>query len=478
MKKFKTLLISLSALTLFACNGGGGGGSSSGGDTPPSPPTPSTTIQPLVITQLNTLDLSKTAGHKIWYMKVVNPNSTDIILKGFDFDDGSNTPLNPTKYALKYNSAVDGVQGGTTTDCLGLISSMSMGSLDRKTIPANFSCVFKFDAQWDINTSTTTTYPFKMKYQMDDGTSMYIESSVCVAKAAIPDTNIGATVCLPNNQSMSFNINRVSQQADDLLNSNGYAINPTGNKMFKFLSSGVAENYSINYNSSSNSYTPSLITSFNQGIYSTLVYGDSPINYSGDTTFVDTKANANVVSTVGLKWILGLDGEIYGTPITQNTGTNKVYKYDSVNNNVIAVTSIPDGELLKGVSVNGNFNLYSQTNGNICRNKSNYSTSIPLVTNGISFFGAVGNENNNYNGVYRLKGYNTNYYTINNVKYDTSSIPVKYKIDIDTCTVDSANYLTSLDSLNTQFGILFSLSNNTNAYIESISTFSNGSSGS
>ncbi len=478
MKKFKTLLITLSALTLFACNGGGGSSNGGGYNPDPTPPTPpDAPVQPLTITQLTPISLNKTAGHNIWYMKITNPNDTAVSLYGFDFDTGSNTPVNPTKYALKYSNSDLPAESAGVVDCLGLISSISGGTLDIKSIPAGKQCIFKFDAQWDINTSSTKTYPFKMKYKMYSGIDTYIESSVCTAKPAYPDFNIGATVCLPNNQSMSFSINTVSQQADDLVYNNS-VINPTGDKMFRYNGSGVMENYLINYNSVSNSYTPSLNFSYNTVNYNPLIYGSDVTNQLGDKAFISQSANDVIVSPIELKWILGLNGEMYGTPITQNTGTNKVYKYDAVNNNVIAVTSIPDGELLQGVSANGNFFIYSKTNGNICRNLTNYSNFTPLNKNGIAI-AKSGNDNANYNGVFRVSGWN-NYYHITNVKYDDfdATINNKYSVDIDTCTLDKDNYLTELDSLNTQFGIVKSIFNtNNHAYIQRLSDFSNGTDG-
>ncbi len=476
MKKIKPLFILLSPLSLFACNSGGGSSSNGGGgDNPnPTPPTPEVAIQPLTITQISSIDLKKTSGHKIWYMKITNPNNTAVSLYGFDFDTGSNTPVNPTKYALKYSNSDLPTESAGVVDCLGLISSISSGTLDVKSIHAGKQCIFKFDAQWDINASSTTTYPFKMKYEMYSGIDTYIESSVCTAKPAYPDFDIGATVCLPNNQNMNFNINTLSQQADDLVHNGGGLINPTGNKMFRLLSSDVMGNYLINYNSVSNSYAPSLIFSYDSVNYDPLIYGVDNINQLGDKSFISQTANNVIVSPIKLKWILGLDGEIYGTPITQNTGTNKVYKYDAVNNSVIAVTSIPDGELLQGVSVNGNFFIHSKTSGSICRNSSNYSNFTSLATNGLNFDASYDNCNSNYNGVFRVTGYD-NYYTVSNVKYNTPAIDSRYKVDIDTCSIDISNYLTRLDSLNSQFGIV----QNTrvapyHAYIQPLGLFSNG----
>jgi len=478
--KLKTILITLSTLlALVACNGGGGGGSSNPEPGPTVTPPP-IQIQPLNLTQKilkdgivqdGSLSLNKVGSHQIWYMIVKNPNDADIKLLSrgkyyYHFDYDANTPINPTKYAMKYDNAISGVE----SDCLNIINKTN-------TLAAGKSCAYKFDAQWGGNITAETNFKFAMAYDFsitrDGSNQFYSESAICNT------SNIGK--CLPNNQNLQFNLMNLSNQANDL---NGYTAmtNNLGGNIISMDGSTYWDNYSvantanvytINYNSSTNTYTKTLANTytgpqFGGGFAAITTTGN---NYYGDgyTQTGEMTTLNNMSNNWG--WTYGLNGNIYGDAPMDLTSAY-LLNQNGINSTVTPLTTI-GREATYGVNTNGSLWTFSNAGaGNMyCYDATNNYAKTTMNLNGIGFdsmmFRNVIPNNYSLNMVN-----NTDYFDIN------LSLPMKvnldYVIDINNCQVNKSQYLVKIVSINQQFGIA---SDGNNFYIESVNQFSNGLNG-
>lgn len=469
--KLKTILITLSTLSLVACNGGG-----SGGNTPsptPSPtPTPVIAVQPLEITQNIIPSLNKVGSHQIWYMIVKNPNDADIKLLSrgkyyYHFDYDANTPINPTKYAMKYDNAISGVE----SDCLNIINKTN-------TLAAGKSCAYKFDAQWGGNITAETNFKFAMAYDFsitrDGSNQFYSESAICNT------SNIGK--CLPNNQNLQFNLMNLSHQANDL---NGYTAmtNNLGGNIISMDGSTYWDNYSvantanvytINYNSSTNTYTKTLANTytgpqFGGGFAAITTTGN---NYYGDgyTQTGEMTTLNNMSNNWG--WTYGLNGNIYGDAPMDLTSAY-LLNQNGINSTVTPLTTI-GREATYGVNTNGSLWTFSNAGaGNMyCYDATNNYAKTTMNLNGIGFDSMMF-RNATPNNYYLSMANNTDYFDIN------LSLPMKvnlnYLIDINNCQVNKSQYLVKIVSINQQFGITYA--DDYNFYIESANQFSNGLNG-
>ncbi|MBP9768144.1 MAG: hypothetical protein KBD32_01070 [Burkholderiales bacterium] len=476
----KKILITLSTLALVACNGGGGG--SSGGDTPsptPSPtPTPVIAVQPLEITQNIIPSLNKVGSHQIWYMIVKNPNDADIKLLSrgkyyYHFDYDANTPINPTKYAMKYDNAISGVE----SDCLNIINKTN-------TLAAGKSCAYKFDAQWGGNIASETNFKFAMAYDFsitrDGSNQFYSESAICNT------SNIGK--CLPNNQNLQFNLMNLSHQANDL---NGYTAmtNNLGGNIISMDGSTYWDNYSvantanvytINYNSSTNTYTKTLANTymgpqFGGGFAAITTTGN---NYYGDgyTQTGEMTTLNNMSNNWG--WIYGLDGQIYGASPMDLTSAY-LLNPNGINSTVTPLTTI-GREATYGVNTNGSLWTFSNAGaGNMyCYDATNNYAKTTMNLNGAGFH-AMMNRMVTANTYYLEMINNTDYFDINyNRQIDVN---INYLIDIDNCQVNKSQYLSAQQNgskynVNQKFGVI-QTNTDYNFYIESVNQFSNGLNG-
>ena len=476
----KKILITLISLTLFACNGGGG--SSSGGDTPsptPSPtPTPVIAVQPLEITQNIIPSLNKVGSHQIWYMIVKNPNDADIKLLSrgkyyYHFDYDANTPINPTKYAMKYDNAISGVE----SDCLNIINKTN-------TLAAGKSCAYKFDAQWGGNIASETNFKFAMAYDFsitrDGSNQFYSESAICNT------SNIGK--CLPNNQNLQFNLMNLSHQANDL---NGYTAmtNNLGGNIISMDGSTYWDNYSvantanvytINYNSSTNTYIKTLANTymgpqFGGGFAAITTTGN---NYYGDgyTQTGEMTTLNNMSNNWG--WTYGLDDKIYGDAPMDLTSAYLLNQND-INSTVTPLTTI-GREATYGVNTNGSLWTYSDVYpGNMyCYDATNNYAKTTMNLHGAGFH-AMMNRMVTANAYYLEMINNTDYFDINyNRQIDVN---INYLIDIYNCQVNKSQYLSAQQNgskynVNQKFGVI-QTNTDYNFYIESVNQFSNGLNG-
>lgn len=477
--KIQKLTLILATIGLVACNSGGGG---NGGDTPPNPdpsPTPEN-IQPLQITQNVVPSLNKVAGHKIWYMVVKNVNTIPVYMyrlssnqQSFEYDAANTSPVNPTKYAMAYDGGVNGI----TQDCLNYITN-------EFNFPAGASCAFKFEAQWDINTSATTNYNFNMAYSFITGINpndpydtsnnkYYTLKQGCIEQYK-------NHYCLANNQNLQVNVMQVSQTANDLANRGlvfnsfnysfplyGNIISYDGGLLWNPLDTTAFTNlYSVTYNSNNNTYVKSLLNTYNQFLY----YSNSATSINGNNyygSYYNQNGIMNNVQTTdaNLKWVTGLDGNVYGS----NGTTGNIYLLNQTNNTISSIVNAT-GETLAGVSANGNFLTMDSNNTLYCRLSNNGYTRSSFNMKGLT------NVNfpiltNNYYSTYNSQS--SKYYSLDGVNVNNST---SYKIDIDNCQVITTSYLTQNTLLNTKYGITKQDSNN-NFYIASVNSYTDGTDG-
>lgn len=484
--KLKTILITLSSLALVACNGGGGGGSS-GGDTPAPSPSPSPTpvaVQALNITQNVVPSLNKVGSHQTWYMVVNNPNAFTVnvlsnlnvwTVNNFRFDPANpSMPMNPTQYAMKYDNGVSGV----TIDCLTLFNQSSSNALG-----AGQSCAFKLEAQWKGNSSGQTAYNFKMAYKFQYNNSYYIESIGCTAN---PSNN---TYCLNGTQNLKFNLMNLSSittingQTGNNTNYGENIINIDGSTYWDFNSvqTGVANVYSLNYNSLTNTTNKILTSTYNGDQFTSGNFGKAvfaAVSTQGQNFYVaDYNQNGImplVQSTVtDLGWVYGLDGNIYGSS-SYTVYPQMIYKLNQVNNSLSSVIAAPN-QILRGVSPTGSLlvdstdgskvtscyaaNSYSQTTMNL-NGLIKQDIDIPLTTP---------------NGYFAKLQNSTDYYNLYNEQTTVDNI---FLINIDTCSIVKNQYFSRFfRSLNSKFGTITAEYGNANLYIESANQFSSGLNG-
>jgi hypothetical protein len=172
MKKSSSVLVSLLALSLVACNGGGGGGgSSSGGDTPAPGPTPTPVYArnglTMTIKQVSNNDtkvnLAKTFGHTQYYLIITNNNEQSVNWGAIQYDTmyDSTLPLedNIVKYVMTYDGRVSGVPA-----CL--YNSPS----SQNNLQPGSSCAYQLNAMWADNQATDKSlFNWKMSYGIKYG---------------------------------------------------------------------------------------------------------------------------------------------------------------------------------------------------------------------------------------------------------------------------------------------------------------------
>ena len=475
----KKLLITLSSFALVACNGGGG---SSGGNTPsptPSPtPTPVIAVQPLEITQNIIPSLNKVGSHQIWYMIVKNPNDADIKLLSrgkyyYHFDYDANTPINPTKYAMKYDNAISGVE----SDCLNIINKTN-------TLAAGKSCAYKFDAQWGGNIASETNFKFAMAYDFsitrDGSNQFYSESAICNT------SNIGK--CLPNNQNLQFNLMNLSHQANDL---NGYTamtnnlggniISMDGSTYWDASVANTANVYTINYNSSTNTYTKTLANTYAGGQFGG---GFSALNTNGSSYYWNMLNQTGIMTNLynlaqyGWGFTYGLNGNLYADNPTFLTSAY-LLNQNGINSTVTQLTTI-GSEATYGINTDGSLWTYSDVYpGNMyCYDATNNYAKTTMNLNGAGFH-AMMNRMVTANTYYLEMINNTDYFDINyNRQIDVN---INYLIDIDNCQVNKSQYLSAQQNgskynVNQKFGVI-QTNTDYNFYIESVNQFSNGLNG-
>jgi len=486
--KLKTILITLSTLlALVACNGGGGGGSSNPEPGPTVTPPP-IQIQPLNLTQKilkdgivqdGSLSLNKVGSHQIWYMIVKNPNDADIKLLSrgkyyYHFDYDANTPINPTKYAMKYDNAISGVE----SDCLNIINKTN-------TLAAGKSCAYKFDAQWGGNITAETNFKFAMAYDFsitrDGSNQFYSESAICNT------SNIGK--CLPNNQNLQFNLMNLSHQANDL---NGYTAmtNNLGGNIISMDGSTYWDNsnwleakvYAINYNSSTNTYNRTLKNTYiGQDMVFGFGGGFSAVTTNGDNYYDIYATQTGVMTNIGniavnWGWTYGLDGQIYGASPMDLTSAY-LLNQNGINSTVTPLTTI-GSEATYGVNTNGSLWTLSNAGADnmYCYDATNNYAKTTMNLNGAGFH-AMMNRMVTANTYYLEMINNTDYFDINyNLQIDVN---IDYLIDIDNCQVNKSNYLSTTQaalSINQKFGTVIAKETGS-YYIESVNQFSNGLNG-
>lgn len=474
MKKFKIkslIFTIIGSLSLVACNSGGGSGGNPNPDPTPDPtPTPGN-VQPLTITQNIVPTLNKVAGHKIWYMVVKNPNSfsidmnpwlgTQYSIPQFAYDVNNTSPVNPTKYAMAYDGSISGV----TQDCLNYITN-------KFTMPAGASCAFKFEAQWGINTNSQTNYNFTMQYSFVANGNTYNMQQGCTDKPQYQE------YCLANNQNMQVNVSQSTQTANDLAfngnSQNSYALgnlsagnrtNYNGTIIWNPTGSSSTNVYSVNYNSGNNTYSMTLVNTYNEY----LRFNSAAISLNGNNYYGNVYNQNGLMSNVqsvdaNLQWVTGLNNNVYGS----NGTTGNIYLLNQSNNTLTNIINAT-GETLTGVSANGNF-LTVDSNLNLyCRLASNGYTKTPINMKGFVNNGLYAVLTNNYYSVYLSNGY----YSLNG----DSTVPgLFYKVDIDNCQIISNNYMTNSLVLTNSYGIS-TPDNNNNFYIHSIADYTNGTDG-
>jgi hypothetical protein len=374
---------------------------------------------------------------------------------------------------MKYDNAISGVE----SDCLNIINKTN-------TLAAGKSCAYKFDAQWGGNIASETNFKFAMAYDFsitrDGSNQFYSESAICNT------SNIGK--CLPNNQNLQFNLMNLSHQANDL---NGYTAmtNNLGGNIISMDGSTYWDNYSvantanvytINYNSSTNTYTKTLANTymgpqFGGGFAAITTTGN---NYYGDgyTQTGEMTTLNNMSNNWG--WIYGLDGQIYGASPMDLTSAY-LLNPNGINSTVTPLTTI-GREATYGVNTNGSLWTFSNAGaGNMyCYDATNNYAKTTMNLNGAGFH-AMMNRMVTANTYYLEMINNTDYFDINyNRQIDVN---INYLIDIDNCQVNKSQYLSAQQNgskynVNQKFGVI-QTNTDYNFYIESVNQFSNGLNG-
>lgn len=489
---FKTTLLTLSTLALVACNGGGGG-SNSGGNTPNPEPSPTTTpavvIQPLEVTQNIIPSLNKIGSHQVWYMVVKNPNTVKIGLLPTSPDivfeyvaSNESTPINPTKYAMKYDKAISGIE----TDCLDIINNGNTTN-PKNQLAAGQSCAYKFDAQWGGNITPETNFKFTMKYAFVIGCN---DQGICTAAYSnAPDCDSNKYTCLPNNQDLQFNLMKLSNhKANDLFGMTAMTndgggwqsiISMDGSTYWDASAAPLTNVYKINYNSSTNTFTKILTNTYTSDYIGGAF---SAVSTNGDNYYGFGYTQTGEMTTINnmaqdWKWTYGLNGNIYGSSpwVVTVSGFAYLLNQNGTNSTLTQLPAAIGTQILYGVNTNGSLWTFSYVNGvysMYCYDATNNYAKTTMNLNGLNM--------SNFNRMtsrdaYYVSGNNkTDYYDIKYPSFPVTNI-VAYKVNFNNCSLDKTNYVLSLASLpNYQYGIV---GYNYNAYIESVNQFSNGLNG-
>lgn len=491
MKKInmKKTVIGLSSLFLLAaCNGGGGGGSN---DTPaPTPsPTPSAEMKPLTFNQYYTdkngviqngaFSMNKVGGHQVWYMVVTNPNSFAISDNSEFTYENNGSPINPTQYSTSYNGEISGV----TKQCNSIFGH---GKFE-----AGEKCAYKFEAMWGENISESTNFSIKMSYNLIEFSKLGNNPTVYVVKSNCVDQPFYNRVCLNgiDSEGMSFNLMNLTQSSGDIYGYIGSSevggvgttnvLSIDGTKMWILnQNSGTATRYSVSYNSSTNQISKILDNS-----WSGLVFSGTGLSENGENMFSNVynqygeMTNINPTGDINqyMNWTYGMDGQLY------TTGFNYNYYYilnqtpDAALKNETKSRLAPqldNNSYIKGVSKNGNLWTKEGIGYYSCLNKNNNYAATDMNMMGLVDIWQTDAAKIGADG-YRLKLSKQNYYT--DLKGGQDAVALYNLINIDACQVEPENYLTTIVSLTSQYGIYNA--DNGISYVLPKSSFSDGTNG-
>lgn len=526
IKKQNTILISLLALSLAACNGGGGGGSSSsGGDTPPSPPTPPVVYShnglTMAIKQVTPngadatrVNLAKTFGHTQYYLVITNKNEQPIRFSGIGYDTYfESTTTKPittdiTKYLMTYNvNELAGVKA-----CEFNSSADYHTNLVGTTLAQGESCAYKLNAMWADNQDTTTsTFNWKMSYGIvygEDINKYMIMTHVgkdcslfpgapCASAAEIEsaDNNQHLSYYLPNHSNAigssvtSTILVSLSAQNPSTGGSNTPVTNMAGDVLWvpsATAYTGSVSRYQLNYNSSTNTLTKgSFLNSYVGG--TDWLKGGASSNLTGDAFFQYNYANdVNVepMSVSSMIWYPGLDGSMYASSGNNAYG---VLKVTPNGNGTFTSTKLPDdfksptNNIVQLVGANGNILTQDyNTNNSYCyvNNGNNSYTKTAVgsgkrgrIVNGVNYM--MGNSNNFGMDYMDFSGKSLNVTTGTVVNYNPFILPVA---NMNDCSFNKDNYLVSNPGY-VEATTQYILVGDTVTRVANINTLSDGSDG-
>lgn len=535
MNKINLLAVLVAGVFAVACNGGAGGSGSSSGDMPNPTPTPIPTLEPLQITQNVVPSLNKVGSHQIWYLIVNNINNESVAINQFALDGGDNTPINPTKYAMKYNNELSNI----SIDCLDVINRKNTLTKTPPKLPSKQSCAYKFDAQWDKNTTLNTTFNFKFRYDMQTQTNYridldnycslinfntYIESSSCMNSQYMNDCygmpghkdeqKYFYAVCLnTNNQSLKYNLMNLKTTTSYLGDiASGWS------NLFSMDGSGYwYDKQSVEYQQSSIKYSKmsydsnlnqlrilntKIFESENSNQFNTANWGvisQNGENYISGNYSQNGLINDNHGINRG-NWIYGLDGVIYtqsncysqyGNDCAYflNQSTMTVELLVTANNPVVLVSQSGWTSSILGADKAGNLWVTDDEKMYCYKKSDNYSIHI-MNFNGVKWTGWGYDYNATANGYYMDFKATGKYYDLSPIvdgsPYNIIPYTTHFRIDLDKCEISVNDYLASqvywpeapYSSLfyrfNQQYGMI--LSDNA-TYLESYNQFSNGLNG-
>lgn len=288
MKSIKYILLSGVSLSLAACIGGSDSGTSN------------QSANPLEITQNIIPTLNKIGSHQIWYMVIKNPNDFQLLGASIKFQSFTSNRLDPTKYMLPYDGAINGV----TTDCSTLFNPNSdtpgpgpapAPSPNAPGLQAGQSCAYKFEARWGWNSNIDpqeSVFPFKMYYYFyNTNSSTYEEYGFEFSNTCSEGHN---HFCLPDNQNLQFKQVLATPLKSSDVNSGSYPglydlvtsqnISLDGKYAWSVnINDSSASLYSINYNDNTNSTNLQLESSYSGDWFSNTQ--SSVLSYDGMNWF-------------------------------------------------------------------------------------------------------------------------------------------------------------------------------------------------
>lgn len=521
MKKSSSILVSLLALSLAACNGGGGsGGSSSGGDTPAPGPAPVYAHNGLTMSTVAVVDgvakpvqLAKTFGHSQYYLLITNNNVESMMFTDIKYDTlySSNLPLNGdiTKYVMSFSSA--NINGQSVPAC-------GFNSATGNVLLSGKSCAYKLNAMWADNQDTTTsTFNWKMSYLVwygtfdindtNNGTRVGKDCSLFTYQQCATSSEITTA---ENNQTLSYYLpNHSNAIGSDVLTSNylnvltnydystggtqGPVTNMNGDVLWvpnATAEIGSVNRFSLNYNSSTNTLTRGgLLNNYTGG--TNWLQGAASSNLSGDTFFQYNYANNTNVEPLtpsSMGWMPGLDGAMYASTGNSAYGMLKVTPNGD---GTFTSTKLPDvfksptNNIIQSVGANGNILTADYSaNANYCyvNNGNNTYTKTKLANTSSRIFGIIYKGENYVFGPSNTLSGGTTYVDFSGVTLQSQPI-ISTKIDMNNCSPIYSSFLVS----GTNGGYQFSQMSISNQYaliqngaqtrIANINTLSNGADG-
>lgn len=513
MKKSSSVLVSLLALSLAACNGGGGsGGSSSGGDTPAPGPAPVYAHNGLTMTikqvsnNDNKVNLAKTFGHTQYYLIITNNNEQAVNWGSIQYDTmyDSTLPLKGdiVKYVMTYDGRVAGVPA-----CL--YNSPS----SQNNLQPGSSCAYQLNAMWaDNQDASNSNFNWKMSYGIKYGSetnynwvgkdcSMY-PNATCATSSEITTAE--------NNQTLSYYLpNHSNAIGSDVLTSNylnvltnydystggtqGPVTNMNGDVLWvpnATAEIGSVNRFSLNYNSNTNTLTRGgLLNNYTGG--TNWLQGAASSNLAGDTFFQYNYANNTNVEPLtpsSMGWMPGLDGAMYASTGNSAYGMLKV---TTNGDGTFTSTKLPDvfksptNNIIQSIGANGNILTADYSaNANYCyvNNGNNTYTKTKLANTSSRIFGIIYKGENYVFGPSNTLSGGTTYVDFSGVTLQSQPI-ISTKIDMNNCSPIYSAFLVS----GTNSGYQFSQMSISNQYaliqngaqtrIANINTVSNGADG-